>query len=155
MPSIGEKVPNFKHPANGGVDISLSDYVGKYVVLFFYPRDNTPGCTTESIEFSAAMPNLDDLNTVVLGVSADSVKSHDNFVVKKDLKIPLLSDEDATLCTEFGVWTEKNMYGKKFMGIFRSTFLIDPDGVLIHEWRKVKVKGHVDAVVEHIRGLSK
>jgi peroxiredoxin Q/BCP len=101
------------------------------------------------------MPALTDLNTVVLGVSADSVASHDKFVAKKDLKIPLLSDEDNSLCDEFGVWVEKNMYGKKFMGIVRSTFLIDPDGVLIHECRKVKVAGHVDAVVDHIRDLSK
>jgi peroxiredoxin Q/BCP len=155
MPSIGEKVPNFERPANGGTNIALSDYAGKYVVLYFYPRDNTPGCTTQSIAFSAAMPALTDLNTVVLGVSADSVASHDKFVAKKDLKIPLLSDEDNSLCDEFGVWVEKNMYGKKFMGIVRSTFLIDPDGVLIHEWRKVKVAGHVDAVVDHIRDLSK
>jgi peroxiredoxin Q/BCP len=154
MPSIGEKVPNFERPANGGVNIALSDYIGKYVVLYFYPRDNTSGCTTQSKEFSAAMPTLSTLNTVVLGISTDSVKSHDNFVAKQDLTIPLLSDEDNSICEEFGVWVEKNMYGKKFMGIVRSTFLIDPNGVLIHEWRKVKVVGHVDAVVEHIQALS-
>lgn len=155
MYSIGEKVPNFERPANGGTQIALSDFTGKYVVLYFYPRDNTSGCTTQSKGFSAAIQTLSDLNTVVLGVSTDSVKSHDNFVSKQDLKTPLLSDEDNSLCEHFGVWTEKNMYGKKFMGIVRSTFLIDPDGVLIHEWRKVKVAGHVDAVVDHITGLQK
>jgi peroxiredoxin Q/BCP len=155
MPSIGEKVPNFERPANGGNNIALSDYAGKYVVLYFYPRDNTPGCTTQSKEFSAALPTLSALNTVVLGVSADSVASHDKFVDKQGLEIPLLSDEDNQLCDAFGVWTEKNMYGKKFMGIVRSTFLINPDGVLVHEWRKVKVAGHVDAVVAHLQGLSK
>ena len=155
MHSIGEKVPNFERPANGGGNISLSDFAGQYVVLYFYPRDNTSGCTTQSKEFSAAMPALSQLNTVVLGVSADSVKSHDNFVAKQDLKIPLLSDEDNSLCEQFGVWVEKNMYGKKFMGIVRSTFVIDPDGVLIHQWRKVKVSGHVDVVVDHIKELQK
>lgn len=154
MLSIGENVPNFKLPANGGITISLADYAGHYVVLYFYPRDNTLGCTTQSKGFSATVDEFLTHNATVLGVSTDSIKSHDKFVKKQLLKIPLLSDLDNNLCEQFGVWVEKSMYGKKFMGIVRSTFLIDPNGILIHEWRKVKVVGHVDAVLEHVKGLS-
>jgi len=153
MPLIGEKMPNFELPRDGGDVVTLSDYAGKNVVLFFYPRDSTPGCTTESKEFSALASSFADLNTVILGVSKDSVASHDKFVSKQELTIPLLSDETSNLCETMGVWKEKSMYGKKFMGIERSTFLIGADGTLVAEWRKVKVKGHVDAVLDAVRSL--
>tara|TARA_R110002096_G_scaffold97354_4_gene217086 strand:+ start:100500 stop:100967 length:468 start_codon:yes stop_codon:yes gene_type:complete len=154
MPNIGEKVPNFTLPRDGGGLISLSDFAGQYVVLYFYPRDNTSGCTIQSKEFSANAHAFSALNTVILGVSKDSVKSHDNFVTKQELAIPLLSDADSDLCEQFDVWAEKSMYGKKFMGIVRSTFIIDPNGILVNEWRKVKVVGHVDAVLKTVQGLS-
>jgi peroxiredoxin Q/BCP len=154
MLSIGEKVPNFELPANGGDTISLTDYAGQYVVLYFYPRDSTSGCTAQSKDFSATVDAFAAKNTIVLGASTDSIKSHDNFIKKQSLTIPLVSDVDHVLCEKFGVWVEKSMYGKKFMGIVRSTFLIDPNGILIHEWRKVKVPGHVDAVLAHVSGLS-
>lgn len=151
MPSIGEKVLNFQLPRDGGETVSLSDYAGKYVVLYFYPRDNTPGCTKQSKGFSDLLPKFEAANAVVLGVSKDSVASHDKFVAKQELTIPILSDEDSDLCETFDVWKEKNMYGKKFMGIERSTFLVDPNGTLIAQWRKVKVPGHVEAVLETIQ----
>jgi peroxiredoxin Q/BCP len=153
MPTIGEKVPNFKLPRDGGGEVSLTDFAGKYVVLYFYPRDNTPGCTTESKEFSARQADFEASNAVILGASKDSVASHDKFVAKQSLTIPILSDENCDLCETFGVWTEKSMYGKKFMGIVRSTFLIDPNGILVAEWRKVKVPGHVSEVLETVRSL--
>lgn len=153
MPLIGEKMPNFELPRDGGDTVNLSNYSGQNVVLFFYPRDSTPGCTTESKEFSAMAETFADLNTVILGVSKDSVASHDKFVAKQELTIPLLSDETSDLCETMGVWKEKSMYGKTFMGIERSTFLIGTDGTLVAEWRKVKVKGHVDAVLEAVRSL--
>lgn len=155
MTLIGENAPNFKLPRDGGGEISLADYTGQNVVLFFYPRDNTPGCTTEAMEFSANIEQFAALNTVILGVSKDSIASHDKFVAKKDLSVALLSDENSELCEQFGVWKEKNMYGKKFMGIERSTFLINPDGVVINEWRKVKVAGHVAQVLEAVGKASK
>ena len=154
MLCIGEKVPNFRLPASGGQEIGLSDFQGQYVVLYFYPRDNTPGCTTQSIDFSNARDDFSRANTVILGVSKDSVESHEKFIQKRELTIPLLSDENDDLCEAFDVWTEKSMYGKKFMGIIRSTFLIDPNGILIHAWRKVKVPNHVDTVLSHIKEIQ-
>ncbi|PIB24790.1 alkyl hydroperoxide reductase [Amylibacter kogurei] len=150
---IGQKLPNVTLPRDGGANVDLSKLAGKNVVLFFYPRDNTPGCTTESIEFSRMKDAFSDLNTVVYGVSKDSVASHDKFVAKRELTIPLLSDENHDLCETFGVWKEKNMYGKKFMGIERSTFLFNADGDLVNEWRKVKVADHVETVLQAVKDL--
>lgn len=153
MPSIGDPCPDFTLPANGGQTLSLSDFAGKPFVLFFYPRDDTSGCTKESIGFSQALAAFQAKDCAVLGVSKDSVASHDKFVAKHDLTVTLLSDETGTLCEDFGVWVEKSMYGKKFMGIERATYLIGADGKIAAEWRKVKVPGHVDAVLEAVEAL--
>lgn len=153
MPDIGEKAPSFTLPRDGGGTVSLSDYAGKAVVLYFYPRDDTPGCTKESIGFTESAALFDAAGAVVIGVSKDSVKSHDKFVAKHNLGIVLASDENDTLCEDMGVWVEKNMYGKKYMGIERATFLIDGAGVIQQIWRKVKVPGHVDAVLDAVKAL--
>ena len=132
----------------------MSQFQGQTVVLFFYPRDDTPGCTKESVGFSEAKADFEAAGAVILGVSKDSVESHDKFAAKRDLTIPLLSDEHGTTSEEYGVWKEKSMYGKKFMGIERSTFVIDGDGKIAHAWRKVKVPGHVEAVLAAVKALG-
>ena len=150
---IGKKVPNFKLAATGDQAIQLSDLKGSKVVLYFYPKDSTPGCTTEGLDFQANLTKFKKANTVVLGVSRDSISSHENFRSKQGYKFDLLSDPDEILCKMFDVIQEKNMYGKKVMGIERSTFIIDEQGVLRQEWRKVKVDGHVDEVLEAVKAL--
>ena len=145
--NIGKKVPNFKLPATGEQTISLKDLKGKNVVLYFYPKDSTPGCTQEGQDFRDNHAKFKRAKTVVLGVSRDSIKSHENFKAKQDFKFDLLSDADEELCTLFDVIKMKNMYGKKVRGIERSTFLIDSKGYLREEWRKVKVKDHVEEVL--------
>lgn len=150
---IGQKAPSFDLPRDGGKQLSSEMFTGQRVVLFFYPRDDTSGCTKEAIGFSQHAAAFEAANTVVIGVSKDSIKSHDKFVAKHALTTPLLSDENGDLCERFGVWKEKSMYGKTYMGIERSSFLIDADGVLLAEWRKVKVPGHVEAVLETVRAL--
>ena len=149
---IGDAAPAFSLPANGGQTVSLSDFSNRKLVVYFYPKDNTPGCTTEAIDFTAAVKDFDKANTDIVGVSADSVKKHENFIEKHGLGITLLSDEEQKMLNAYGVWVEKNMYGRKFMGIERATFLIDPDGKIEQIWRKVRVKGHVEAVLEAARG---
>ena len=149
--SIGQPVADFSVPATGNRTLSLSQYRGHFVVLYFYPKDNTPGCTTESQAFRDRHDEFETLGAVVLGVSRDGVKSHENFRAKHALPFDLLSDKDQTLCRQFDVLKEKNMYGKKVLGIERSTFLIDPEGVLQREWRKVKVDGHVAEVLAALR----
>lgn len=149
---IGTKVPNITLPRDGSTDISLGNISGA-MVLFFYPRDDTSGCTKESIGFSEQKAAFDAANVTVFGVSKDSVKSHDKFVAKHNLTVPLLSDENGDLCEQMGVWKEKSMYGKKFMGIERSTFLIDASGTIVCEWRKVKVPGHVEEVLTAVQDL--
>ncbi len=151
--SVGKKVPDFTLPATGEQDISLSDYKGKNVVVYFYPKDSTPGCTTEGQDFRDLINTFNRRKTVILGISRDSIKSHENFKAKQDFPFELLSDADETACKLFDVIKEKNMYGRKVMGIERSTFLIDEKGILKKEWRKVKVKGHVDEVLEAIKEL--
>lgn len=145
--AIGKKVPNFELPATGDQSIKLSALKGKKVVVYFYPKDSTPGCTTEGQDFRDNYSKFKRANTVVLGVSRDSIKSHENFKAKQEFPFELLSDKEEELCRLFDVIKEKNMYGKKVMGIERSTFLIDEKGVLRQEWRKVKVPGHVDEVL--------
>ena len=149
----GKKVPDFTLPATGDREISLSDYSGKRVVLYFYPKDSTPGCTTEGQDFRDSIHTFRRRRTVILGISRDSVKSHENFKAKQQFPFDLLSDADEKVCKLFDVIREKNMYGRKVMGIERSTFLIDEKGILRREWRKVKVKGHVDEVLEAIKEL--
>ncbi len=150
---VGKKVPDFKLPATGEQDIALSDFTGKRVVVYFYPKDSTPGCTTEGQDFRDSINTFRRRKTVVLGISRDSVKSHENFRSKQQFPFDLLSDAEEKVCTLFDVIKEKNMYGKKVMGIERSTFLIDEKGVLQREWRKLKVPGHVDEVLEAINEL--
>jgi peroxiredoxin Q/BCP len=151
--TTGKKVPAFKLPATGGQEISLADCAGKNLVLYFYPKDSTPGCTTEGQDFRDKINTFRRCNTVILGISRDSLKSHENFKAKQKFPFELLSDADETLCKLFDVIKEKNMYGRKVMGIERSTFLIDDKGVLRREWRKVKVPDHVDEVLEAIGEL--
>ncbi|NND53563.1 MAG: peroxiredoxin [Gammaproteobacteria bacterium] len=146
-------VPPFKLPATGDQTIDLKSLRGKNVVIYFYPKDSTPGCTTEGQDFAANHGKFKRSNTVILGVSRDSIASHEKFKAKQNFPFELLSDEDEEACRIFDVIKQKNMYGKKFMGIERSTFLIDDKGKLRREWRKVKVKGHVDEVLEAVKGL--
>ncbi|ANP35235.1 peroxiredoxin peroxiredoxin Bcp [Phaeobacter gallaeciensis] len=145
--------PMFTLPRDGGGEISLADLKGRAVVLFFYPRDDTPGCTKESIGFSGALQAFADAGVEVYGISKDTVAKHDKFVAKHELTTPLLSDAEGTTCEDYGVWKEKNMYGKKHWGIERSTFLIDAEGRIAQVWRKVKVDGHVEEVLEAAKAL--
>lgn len=151
--TIGKAIPNITLPANGGRTISLSDYKGKNLIIYFYPKDSTPGCTTEGQNFRDMKAELDACNTVVLGASKDSVRRHDNFIAKQEFNFDLLSDEEEVLCQAFDVIKLKKLYGKEYMGIERSTFLIDAKGVLRQEWRKVKVKGHADEVLAAAQAL--
>lgn len=153
MSDLAQTAPDFDLPRDGGGSVRLSELRGQAVVLFFYPRDDTSGCTKESIGFSEALQQFADAGALVFGLSKDTVASHDKFVAKHGLTTPLLSDADGTTCEDYGVWKEKSMYGKKFMGIERSTFLIDAEGQIAAEWRKVKVPGHVEAVLEAVRAL--
>ena len=157
MLTIGDTAPAFSLPANSTADgaaqtLSLADFAGQKLVVYFYPKDNTPGCTTEAIDFTAQKAAFDKANTAIIGVSADSVKKHDNFIAKHDLAVTLLSDENHDMLNAYGVWVEKSMYGKKFMGIERATYLIDEAGKIAAIWRKVKVKGHVDEVLAAAQG---
>jgi peroxiredoxin Q/BCP len=147
---VGKKVPDFTLPATGDQDLSLSDFKGKNVVVYFYPKDSTSGCTLEGQDFRDRINKFRRRKTVILGISRDSIKSHENFKAKQEFPFELLSDADEKVCKLFDVIREKNMYGRKVMGIERSTFLLDAKGVLRREWRKVKVKGHVDEVLEAI-----
>lgn len=152
---VGDKAPDFTLPTDGDGQITLSDLKGQKIVIYFYPKDNTPGCTTESCEFNDALPDFEGLNAQIIGISKDSVKKHDNFKAKYGFKFPLASDEDGEVCEAYGVWKEKSMYGKTFLGIERTTFLIDEDGKIAHIWRKVKVKGHVEEVKQTAQDLAK
>jgi peroxiredoxin Q/BCP len=153
MVSIGKKVANFSLPATGDKTLSLKDFKGTKLVIYFYPKDNTSGCTLEGQNFRDRYAEFKAAGTDILGVSRDSLKTHENFRAKQSFPFDLLSDADESLCKQFDVIHEKNMYGRKVMGIVRSTFLIDGNGVLRQEWRKVKVKGHVDEVLEAARSL--
>lgn len=153
--ALGKKVPDFRLPATGDQEIRLADLKGTRVVLYFYPKDSTPGCTLEGQDFRDQYAKFKRQNTRVLGVSRDSLASHEKFKDKQCFPFELLSDSEEKLCRMFDVIKEKNMYGKKVLGIERSTFLIDEAGVLRAEWRKVKVKGHVDEVLEAVKALGK
>lgn len=154
-PEEGTKAPAFTLADDNGKKLKLSDFKGKYVVLYFYPRDDTPGCTREACAFRDASAQLADVDTVVLGVSTDDQKSHTKFRDKYQLNFPLLCDVEHVVAEKFGAWREKNMYGKKSMGIQRSTFLIGPDGKIIKIWKKVSVDGHDTAVLEAIAQARK
>lgn len=152
---LGDWLPSVSLPLTGGDEFSPTRYKGQYVVLFFYPRDATPGCTLEAHEFSNLKETFRKYNTLVFGVSRDSLKSHEKFKEKQGYSIELISDEEESFCNLFEVIKDKNMYGKKVRGIERSTFIIGPDGKLINEWRKVKVEGHADEVLGWIKSHQK
>jgi peroxiredoxin Q/BCP len=149
---VDRQIPDFTAPATGG-DFSLSDLRGKKLVLYFYPKDNTPGCTTEGLQFRDLYPKFKKAGAEIAGVSRDSLRSHDNFKAKLELPFPLISDADETLCAMFDVIKMKKMYGKEVCGIERSTFLIDGDGVLRQAWRGIKVPGHVEDVLGAVQAL--
>jgi len=153
-PQVGEKVADFSAAATGDQTLSLADFKDRHLVLYFYPRDNTPGCTREGQEFRDAIKDFRSAGAEILGVSRDSLKTHENFKARQEFPFELLSDPDEDLCRQFDVIKEKNMYGRKVIGIERSTFLIDKDGILRNEWRKVRVAGHVEAVLEAVRALK-
>ncbi len=154
MLKVGDKAPSFSLPNQDSVEISLRDLEGKWIVLYFYPKDNTSGCTTEACDFTVALPEFEDLNAVVLGVSPDSAKSHQNFISKQKLGITLLSDESKETLEAYGVWQLKKMCGKEYMGVVRSTFLIDPSGKIAKIWSNVKVKEHANEVKKALASLS-
>jgi peroxiredoxin Q/BCP len=149
----GAKAPEFSLPGDNGETITLSDFRGKAVVLYFYPKDDTPGCTTEAKDFTVMADDFAEAGAVVIGMSKDTAAKHDKFIAKHELKVRLASDEDGATIEAYGVWVEKNMYGRKYMGIERATFLIDGDGVVRQIWRKVKVKGHAEAVLDAVKAL--
>ena len=148
---LGQTVPDFTLPASGGNEVSLSQFRGQKVVIYFYPKDMTTACTQEACDFRDNYSAISERDAVVLGISGDPVKSHDRFVEKQSLPFLLLSDADHEICRMFGVWQIKKMYGREYEGIVRSTFLIDEEGRLVREWRGIRVKGHVEKVLEAIR----
>ena len=150
---MNKTIPELQLEMTGEKMLKSSDLKGKKIVLYFYPKDNTPGCTTESIEFQGLKDKFEKLNTKILGISRDSIKSHEKFKDKYDFSFDLISDESEEICKAFDVIKEKNMYGKKYLGIERSTFLIDEENILIAEWRKVKAKGHAQIVLDHIANI--
>lgn len=151
----GLEAPDFSMKNEVGETVSLKDFAGKkYVVLYFYPKDMTPGCTTQACDFRDAEKDFSELNAVILGVSADDEKQHVKFIEKHGLPFSLLVDADHTVSEAYGVWVQKKMYGKEFMGIERSTFLIDPTGTVVKEWRKVKVENHIQEVLETLKTIT-
>jgi len=151
---VGEQVTDFTIAATGDKTISLADLKGKNVIIYFYPKDSTPGCTTEGQNFRDTFEQFTKLNTLIFGVSRDSIKSHENFKKKQEFPFDLLSDADEALCNLFDVIKLKKLYGREYMGIERSTFLLDTEGKLINEWRKIKLKGHVDEVLKTVKLLK-
>ena len=153
-PTVGDSAPNFKLPTDGGGEVSLSDLRGRNVVVYFYPKDDTSGCTKEAVAFTELTTEFDNKDTTIIGISADSPAKHDKFKSKHNLDITLASDEDHVALEAYGVWVEKNMYGRKYMGIERATYLIDKDGKIAHVWRKVRVAGHVEQVLAAVGEIS-
>lgn len=154
MLSINENAPHFCLPNQDSEEICLRDFQGSWVVLYFYPKDSTPGCTTEALDFTALKGEFESLGATIFGVSPDSMKRHCNFIAKKELTITLLSDEDKEVAKAYNVWQLKKLYGKEYMGIVRSTFLIDPDGKIAYIWNKVKVKNHANEVLQKLKELK-
>ena len=149
---VGDKAPDFTLPSDGGGKVSLKALKGKAVVLYFYPKDDTSGCTAEACAFRDALPDFSKATAAVIGISRDSVASHDKFKTKYELPFPLASDADGKVCEAYGTWVEKSMYGRKYMGIERATFLVDEKGKIEHIWHKVKVAGHADEVMAAVKG---
>ncbi len=155
IPKTGDQAPDFTLPVDSGGDVTLSKLRGRNVVVYFYPKDLTSGCTREAVAFSELVKEFDAANTIVMGISADSISRHEKFRKKHDLTIILASDEERKAIEAYGVWIEKNMYGRKYMGIERASFLIDDKGKLVHIWRKVRLAGHVEKVLEAAQALNK
>lgn len=155
MIEIGHDAPEFCIPNQDDVEICLRDIKGKWIVLYFYPKDNTPGCTTQACDFTTALPAFDELDATILGVSPDSPKKHRNFIEKKEIEFTLLADEEKTVCEAYGVWQLKKFMGKEYMGVVRSTFIIDPNGKIAKIWNKVRVKGHIQDVQDSLNELKK
>ena len=154
MLEIGDAIPDFCLPNQDEEEICFRDIKGRWAVIYFYPKDNTPGCTTEACDFTAALADFTGMEAIILGVSPDSPKKHRNFIEKKELKITLLADEEKELCKSFGMWQLKKFMGKEYMGVVRSTFLIAADGTLAYKWEKVRVKNHVQEVKEKLAELQ-
>lgn len=152
--SVGQTAPDFTAPDDQGHPVTLSDFRGRPVVLFFYPKDDTSGCTTEACSFRDNLPRFDKLDAVILGISPDSVKSHEKFKAKFDLPYPLVADEDKTIVNAYGVWGEKSMYGRKYMGVNRTTFIVDRDGKIARIFEKVKPENHAVEVAEAVAALK-
>jgi len=152
--NVGDVAPEIELPIYPEGTLKLSDYRGHWVIVYFYPKDSTPGCTTESCEFRDALLDFSASNAKIVGVSRDSLKSHANFTTKQELNFPLISDTETALCEAFDVWRLKKNYGKEYMGIERSTFIINPEGKVAEVWRKVRVKEHVATVLEMLKGLQ-
>lgn len=153
MPEIGDDAPDFTLPTDNDGTFSLSAQKGTPVVVYFYPKDDTSGCTKEAIAFTEALPDFQAVGAKIIGISPDSAAKHDKFIAKHGLKIILGADEDKRVCEAYGVWVEKSMYGRKYMGVDRSTFLVDADGKIAKVWRKVKVPGHAEKVLEAVKAL--
>ncbi|MBN1331240.1 MAG: thioredoxin-dependent thiol peroxidase [Candidatus Heimdallarchaeota archaeon] len=151
---VGNQAPDFCLPDKDNNEICLKNFKGKWIILYFYPKDNTSGCTLEAIDFTKSLPEFEKLNAIVLGISPDSSKSHQKFVDKHELKVQLLSDENQKVLEKYGVWQEKSMYGKSYMGVVRSTILIDPNGKIAEIWEKVKVADHVESVKSRLKELQ-
>lgn len=154
MLDTGDRIPDLPVALSSGGTKRLPDHAGQWLVLYFYPKDSTPGCTTEGVDFNALLPEFSGLGATVLGASRDSIKSHQNFRARQGFAFDLVSDADEALCQAFGVIKEKNMYGRKVLGIERSTFLIDPTGVIAQSWRPVKVAGHAQAVLDALKAAG-
>ncbi|WP_457679071.1 thioredoxin-dependent thiol peroxidase [Thermovibrio sp.] len=151
---VGKEAPLFCLPDEEGKEVCLKDFRGKWVVLYFYPKDNTPGCTKEALGFSELLPKFEKLNATVIGISPDSVESHRKFKEKKRLKVKLLSDENKEVVNAYGVWQKKKNFGREYFGVVRTTYLIDPEGKVAYLWKRVKVKGHPEAVLEKLKELK-
>jgi peroxiredoxin Q/BCP len=151
---VGDQAPEFSLPNQDGKEVRLADFQGRWVILYFYPKDNTPGCTREAIDFTRHLPELENLGAVVLGVSPDSTKSHCNFQQKHSLKVTLLSDPTHQVLSAYGAWKPKKLYGREFLGVVRSTFLIDPQQKIAHIWMPVNVNGHVEDVLHTLQHLQ-
>lgn len=154
MTETGKAAPAFNAPASGGEHLALEDLMGNTVVLYFYPKDDTPGCTKEATAFTERLADFSQAGAIVVGISKDSTAKHDRFITKHGLKVRLVSDENGTICEAYGVWVEKSMYGRNYMGIERATFLIDATGKIRKIWRKVKVPGHAEEVLAAARELK-
>ena len=155
MLDTGDRIPDLPLALSSGATARTGDYRGQWLVLYFYPKDSTPGCTTEGLDFNTLLPRFKKLGATVLGVSRDSLKSHQNFCAKQGFKFDLVSDPDEAVCNAFGVIKPKKLYGREYVGIERSTFLIDPNGVIVQSWRPVKVAGHAQAVLDALQGFAK